>query len=64
MASKVRPKKEAEDYWTQPEDGVVFVRRDLSQSQVEAGKARIRAGESLDDVVDSFYDEITGKSKE
>ena len=45
----------------QPSEGVKFVRRDLSQAQVKEAQARVKAGESLDDVVDSFYDLITGK---
>jgi len=61
MPKKVRSPKQAEKYWVQPSDGVKFVRRDLSQAQVREAKARMEAGESLEDVVDSFYDEITGR---
>jgi hypothetical protein len=61
MPKKVRSDKQAEKYWVQPSEGVKFVRRDLSQAQVKEAQARVKAGESLDDVVDSFYDLITGK---
>lgn len=58
---KVRSLKEAEEYWVQPSDRVEFVRRDLSQAQVIEAKARVKAGESLDDVVKYYHDLITGK---
>ena len=62
MPKKVRPAKQAEKYWVQPSDGVKFVRRDLTQAQVKEAQARVKAGESLDDVVDSFYDLLIDKA--
>ncbi len=61
MPKKVRPPTQAEKYWVQPSDGVKFVRRDLSQAQVKDAQARVKAGESLDDVVKYYHDLITGK---
>jgi len=61
---RVRSRKEADAYWTQPEAGIKFVRRDLTPDQVVEGRRRIKAGESVDDVVEYFYNLITGKAKE
>tara|TARA_B100000949_G_scaffold4534_1_gene3920 strand:+ start:133 stop:327 length:195 start_codon:yes stop_codon:yes gene_type:complete len=63
MPKKVRSVKQAEKYWVQPSDGVKIVRRDLSQAQVKEAKARVKAGESLDDVVKYYYDLITSKEE-
>ena len=61
MPKKSRTSKQAQKYWVQPSDGVKLVRRDLSQSQIEEAQARVKAGEALADVVESFYDLLTGK---
>ena len=55
-SKKVRSKKETEEYWTQPADGVVFVRHDLSEAELKTARKRIRDGESVDSVVYDFYD--------
>tara|TARA_R110000751_G_scaffold67156_8_gene137061 strand:+ start:247 stop:435 length:189 start_codon:yes stop_codon:yes gene_type:complete len=56
MPEKVRPIEQAEKYWVQPSEGVELVRRDMSETQVEEALARIAAGESIDSVVDYYYD--------
>ena len=54
---KPRPASQHDDYWVQPADGVVLVDVGPTEKDLEDARARIRAGEDRDRVIN----ELVGK---
>ena len=54
---KSRPVSQHDDYWVQPADGIVLVDVGPTEKDLEDSRARIRAGEDRDRVIN----ELVGK---
>ena len=54
---KSRPASQQDDYWVQPADGIVLVDVGPTGKDLEDARARIRAGEDRDQVIN----ELVGK---
>ena len=55
---KSRPASQHDDYWVQPADGVVLVDVGPTEKDLEDARARIRAGEDRDRVINGLVGKV------
>ncbi len=64
MPDQKRSKEETEEYFTQPDDGILFVRHDLTAKEITRAKKRIADGEDADAVAQEIAEDLVLREEE